>query len=153
MLGPVNQPSTPPLAEIPEKEASGAIAEVYTALRRTSGAAIVPLIYRHLATYPGGMEWMWRVMGPFMESGELPARAGRVVAMAVTADLPGLAKAVAALNLGADDIAGVVRVLDLYNRTNPINIIAVKLARFALGGQPPEPAAPETETPPASSPL
>ncbi len=153
MLGPVNQPATRPLAEVAEKEASGALAEVYASLRRTSGAAIVPLIYRHLATYPGGLEWMWRVMGPFMESGELPARASRVVAMAVPGDLPGLARAVAGLNLGTDELKGVAQVLDLYNRTNPINIIAVKLARFALGGQPPEPAAPETEAPPASAPL
>ncbi len=143
----MNQTTTKPLPEVPEAEATGATAEIYAALRHTSGAAIVPLIYRHLATFPGGLEWAWGVFGPFMDSGELPARAGRVVEMAVTGAPDGLQRNVMHLRLGADALAGITRVLDLYNRTNPINIIAVKLSRFVLNGETPEPVAAKMAAP------
>lgn len=149
----VNQTTTKPLPEVPEVEATGTTAEIYAGLRRTSGAALVPLIYRHLATFPGGLEWTWGVIGPFMESGELPARARRTVGMAVTGELPGLHQAVLKLRLGADGLAGIAKVLDLYNRTNPINIIAVKLARFVLTGETPEPVAAPMAAPPEAEPL
>lgn len=148
MLSSVNQSTTKPLPEIPEAEATGITAEIYAALRHRSGAALVPLIYRHLATFPGGLEWAWSVFGPFMDSGELPARAGRVVEMAVTGAPDGLQKNVMRLRLGADALAGITRVLDLYNRTNPINIIAVKLSRYVLSDETPEPVAAEMAAPP-----
>ena len=148
----VNQTTMKPLPEVPEAEATGATAEIYASFRRTSGAALVPLIYRHLATFPGGLEWTWGVIGPFMDSGELPARAARAVAMAVNGELPGLPHAVLKLRLGVDGLAGIARVLDLYNRTNPINIIAVKLARFVLSGEAPEPVADEIAAPPQAEP-
>ena len=153
MLRGVNQSTAKPLPEVPEAEATGATAEIYSALRRTSGAALVPLIYRHLATFPGGLEWAWGVFGPFMDSGELPARAGRVVERAVIGRDSGLQRAVMDLHVGADDLAGITRVLDLYNRTNPINIIAVKLSRFVLSGETPEPVAAEMAAPPEATPL
>lgn len=149
----MNQTAKAALPEIPEAEATGTTAEIYAALRRTTGAALVPTIYRHLATYPGGLEWMWRVIGPAMVSGELPARAARVVGMAVTGELPGLAAAATDLHLSAEQLAGVVQVLDLYNRTNPINIVAVKLTRFVLGGETPEPVAAEMAAPPQAGAL
>lgn len=149
----VNQTSTTPFPEVPETEATGATAEIYAGLRRTSGAALAPLIYRHLATFPGGLEWTWGVIGPFMDSGELPARADRVAEMAVTSELPGLQKAVLDLRLGADGLAAIAKVLDLYNRANPINIIAVKLARFVLAGETPEAVSAAMAAPPEGKPL
>ena len=71
-------PSSSPLAELPEPDAAGALGDIYAAIRRTTEAPLVPLIYRHLATFPDALEWMWRVLGPLMESGELPARSVRV---------------------------------------------------------------------------
>ncbi len=153
MLQGVNQSTIKSIPEVPEAEATDSTAEVYSALRRTSGAALVPLIYRHLATFPGGLEWAWGVFGPFMDSGELPARAGRVVEMAVTGAPDGLQQNVKHLRLGADALAGITRVLDLYNRTNPINIIAVKLSRFVLSGETPEPVAAAMAAPPEAQPL
>ena len=149
----VNQTTTTPFPEVPEAEATGATAEIYAGLRRTSGAALAPLIYRHLATFPGGLEWTWGVIGPFMESGELPARARRAAGMAVTGELPGLPKTVLDLRLGVDALAGIAKVLDLYNRANPINIIAVKLTRFVLSGETPEPVAAGMAAPPGAEPL
>lgn len=149
----VSKSTKKPLPEVPEANASGATAEIYMNLRRTSGAALVPLIYRHLATFPGALEWTWRVIGPFMESGELPARASRAIGMAVTGELSGLTKAVSALRLEPEHLTGIAGVLDLYNRTNPINIIAVKLTRSVLSDEAPEPVAAAMAEPPKAGPL
>ena len=138
-----------PLAEVAENEAAGAVREIYDAIRRTTAAPLVPLIYRHLATFPDGLEWAWRIIRPFMDTGELPARAERVREGVPTAssDLFG-AGALHRAGLTEEALRGIANVLDTYNRTNPINIVAVTVLLDALaepgpGGRPPvRPSAP-----------
>ena len=140
-------PST--LAEVAENEAAGAVREIYAAIRRSTAAPLVPLIYRHLATFPDGLEWAWRIIGPFMDSGEMPARAERLreVVPAASSDLFG-AGAFHRAGLDEEALQGIASVLDTYNRINPINIVAVTVLCGALaeprpgGGSPVRAGAP-----------
>ncbi|SIO40405.1 hypothetical protein SAMN05443247_04908 [Bradyrhizobium erythrophlei] len=46
----------PVLPEIRQEDASAAVARIYSDIKRASGTPLVNLIYRHLATIPGGLE-------------------------------------------------------------------------------------------------
>jgi hypothetical protein len=49
----------PAFPEIRLEDASPALDRIYADIRRESGTPLVNLIYRHLATIPGGLEWVW----------------------------------------------------------------------------------------------
>jgi hypothetical protein len=49
----------PVLPEIRQEDASAAVARIYSDIKRASGTPLVNLIYRHLATIPSGLEWVW----------------------------------------------------------------------------------------------
>src|SRR5581483_12041102 len=56
---------------ISEAEATGDIAVLYQDLRATLGVPFVNLIWRHLATVPGGLAFVWTLVKPLYVSGEL----------------------------------------------------------------------------------
>jgi hypothetical protein len=49
----------PYLPEIREEDAPAGIRRIFTDIKRASGTPLVNLIFRHLATIPGGLEWVW----------------------------------------------------------------------------------------------
>src|SRR5207249_2369114 len=67
--------SAQPLAEISERAATGEIAAIYAELRATLGVPLVNLVFRHMATVPGCLEWAWRCLAPLYR-GEAIHRAG-----------------------------------------------------------------------------
>src|ERR1700749_4897034 len=67
-----NASSSELLAELPETQATGQIAEIYDESRRFSGVPYVSSLQRYLATMPGVLEWAWAVVRPAMISGAIP---------------------------------------------------------------------------------
>ncbi len=130
------KPRPQPLAEIPEHQAAGDIRAIFADLRRHVG--LVALIYRHLATFPGALEWTWGILGPTFESGQLPARAARV---RNAVDLGparrwGAFQAFVRGQFAPADLAGIGDVIEGYNRANPSNILGVLVLARALGSPP-----------------
>ena len=66
------------LAELAEREATGEKAKIYEEMRRLGGVPMVALIFRHLATLPGAVEWMWTAIGPAWRTGQLQEAAWQV---------------------------------------------------------------------------
>ena len=124
-----------PLAEIPEREARGEIRDIYSDLKRHVG--LVALIYRHLATIPGALDWAWRVLRPAYESGAMDARARRVRSAVDVGPARGWAAFGASVrdDFAPDDVAGIGRVLDAYNLANPCNIVGVLALGRVLGAE------------------
>ena len=60
------------LPELPESEATGDKARIYGEIRTLGGVPMVALIYRHLATLPGALEWMWEALSPAWEEFAAP---------------------------------------------------------------------------------
>lgn len=124
------------LAELPEAQASGEQRRIYTEIRRLSGVPMVALIYRHLATIPGALEWAWALIESPMQGGQLQQRAWQLAAAAAITParrVPRAALRVA--GIGADDEALIHSVLNAYNRANPVNLMVVCcLARHLSGG-------------------
>lgn len=63
--------SADPIAAVREAEATGEVAAVFADLRATLGLPFVNLIWRHLATMPDMLEWVWALTKPIYASGEL----------------------------------------------------------------------------------
>ena len=126
------------LQELPESEASGELRHIYGEIRRLSAVPMVALIYRHLATIPGALEWAWSVLEPAMRSGALQERAWQLAERARVPRQPAIP--VAALRAaGIDEGAqhAIAQVLDAYNRANPVNIVAVRCLSLHLAGNVP----------------
>ena len=57
------------MRELMEADAVGEIAIIYEEIRQYYAAPYVSSLFRHLATYPGLLEWIWRITRPIFESG------------------------------------------------------------------------------------
>ena len=68
----------PFLAELAEREATGEKARIYAEMRRLGGVPMVALIFRHLATLPGGIEWAWAALEPAWKAGRLQEAAWKI---------------------------------------------------------------------------
>lgn len=144
------------LPELPEARASGAARRIYGEIRRLSGVPMVALIYRHLATIPGALEWSWALLEPLLRSGALQRQAWALAAQARVDAVPPAPAALQAAGLGAEDRRAIGVVLAAYNRANPVNILALRCIALHLAGGmavagPPEPV--PWEPPPAPGPL
>ncbi len=116
------------LAELPEGEAKGDVAAIYGEIRAFARVPFVALIYRHLATRPGVLPWVWAVLRPGFASGAIPDAASR---LAEAASLPRVTPIRAVTwrmaGLAAVDRGPIEAVLDAYDRANPINLLVVRL--------------------------
>jgi hypothetical protein len=146
----------PLLDELPEAQATGELRRIYTDIRQLSGVPMVALIYRHLATIPGALEWAWSLLQPAMRAGAVQQRAWQLAQAAGIARQPALpAAALRAVGIGEAEQRLIARVLDAYNRANPVNIMAVRCLSLHLAVRVDEAAGeawPEWE-PPAPIPL
>jgi hypothetical protein len=125
------------LEELPESAATGELGRIYADIRRWSGVPMVALIYRHLATIPGALEWSWRLIEPAMRAGVLQRKAWQLAQDAVIPHQPEIPPAaLRAAGIEADDERQIAAVLDAYNRANPVNIMAVRCLSLHLAGKP-----------------
>jgi len=144
------------LAELAERDAAGEQAAIYGEMRRLGGVPMVALIFRHLATLPGALEWMWKAIGPAWRTGQLQEAAWNV---AREVSLEPIAKmrrpALAAAGIDAAGMAEIHAVLEAYNRANPENMLtilcALRMLRGATASIPTRPRA--WVPPPAPGPL
>lgn len=130
------------LAQIPERDADGEIAAIYDDMRRVMGLPMVNLVYRHLATMPGALPWVWSLIRPQIRAGRIGAAADRIAASLEAPRFTPLSVAVLrAAGLSAVDIVSVAQVIGSYNRGNTLNIVNLTVVRLALD-LPPLPPAP-----------
>lgn len=123
------------LPELAERDATGEKAAIYAQIRRLGGVPMVALIFRHLATLPGALEWMWSALGPAWERGELQEAAWRVAREAPLTPIASIPNAVLApLGVDEEDRRGIRAVLGAYNRANPVNMLTILCVLRLLGG-------------------
>ena len=138
--GPAQQASSAPaqklLAELPESAASGEIRHIYDEIRRLSAVPMVALIWRHLATHPGTLEWAWGLLEPAMRAGAVQEIAWKLAEKARVPRQPVIpVAALRAAGISEADQAGLVDTLDGYNRANPVNIVMLRCLSLHLAGQ------------------
>jgi hypothetical protein len=148
---------TPHLPELAERDADPGTGAVYGELKRLGGVPMVALIFRHLATLPGGLGWAWAAIGPAWRSGALQETAWDVARRSPLEPLAPIPReALDVLGVDGAGLEEVHAVLRAYNRANPVNLLSVLcLSRLAAGAaaSPALPAlAPRPWQPPAVSP-
>jgi len=138
------------LAELAERDATGEKAAIYREMRHLGGVPMVALIFRHLATLPGALEWMWTAIGPAWRSGRLQETAWRIARGAPLEPLTPITRADLD-SVGVDEAgrAELDAVLEAYNRANPENMLTILcVLRLLAGARASVPADPRAWTPP-----
>ena len=123
------------LAELAERDAGGEKAAIYAQMKHLGGVPMVALIFRHLATLPGALEWLWNAVAPAWQRGELQERAWKVAGEAPLEPLVSIPRAaLACLGVNGQDEAAIRDVLAAYNRANPENLLTVLCVLRMLEG-------------------
>lgn len=131
-------PSGDPIPAVTEAEARGETARLFADIRSVLGVRVVNLIFRHVATLPGALAWSWGALRPLYVSGAVERGAGRLVGGLALPDVPALTpERLHAAGLDEADRRGIVRVLDSYNRSNAMNLVALTgLVQWLRAGAP-----------------
>lgn len=115
-----------PVPAIAEHEATGEIAAVFDDIKATLGVPVVNLIWRHLATIDGGLDWAWGAAKPIYASGHA-ARSAKALfdrlPVAMPEPLP--SGALQAVGVTGEDLASIRAVAAGYNRGNGLNLLAL----------------------------
>ena len=126
------------LPELSEHAAGPGAAAIYGEIKACCRVPMVALIYRHLATHEGVLEWGWRALAPAMRSGALRAAAHKASATPLDIAVPPLnLDAAQALGLKEMDLAAIAYIATAYNTANPHNIIAVRVLMNLLASDAP----------------
>src|SRR5258708_39765681 len=113
----------PVLSEIRQEDASVVIDLIYSDIKRASGTPLVNLIYRHLATIPGGLEWVWGCIRMNWGYDGLLRAAAAMPAANVTIILPTSLWRI--VGLSDSDLTAIRSLVAQYNLTNAANIIGI----------------------------
>lgn len=123
------------LPEQPEAQASDTVRAIYAQIRHAAGVPMVALIFRHLATLPGAMEWAWSVMGPPLMQGQLQRWAWAMEdKLDLAPALPVSPQALRYLGIAEEAVGEMARLSLAYGRANPVNLLALRLIALRLGG-------------------
>lgn len=143
------------LREMAEADAPPGIREIYREICILSGVAVPALIWRHLATHTGVLDAAWLVLQPLFASGVLQHAAQQACARSLHGETSSVTPAkLREVRLAPEVERAYGRVLESYNRANPINAVAVRVLLAAMkdgasdGGAPMSAAMPAW-TPPA----
>ncbi len=122
----MTQRAVDPVPSIPEAEATGSTKAIYEDFKAVTGVPVVNLIFRHIATFPGCLPWSWEVLRPLYASGAVATYAKQLMDDLETPTLPGLPRAaLRAVGVDASGESAITRILDAYNRSNPMNFVAL----------------------------
>jgi hypothetical protein len=121
-----------PVPAIREADATGAVAAIFADIRAVFGVGVVNLIWRHLAVFPGGLEWAWGSLRPLYAEGHMPAAAARLRARLTLPTLPEIPReALEAAGVPAEALGPIHAILAAYDRTNPMALVALTLLQEA----------------------
>ncbi|BBK40536.1 hypothetical protein STVA_05560 [Allostella vacuolata] len=127
-----------PVPAIPESAAEGETAAIFADIRATFGVAVVNLVWRHLATIPGALPWCWAAVRPAYRDGAIAFQAAALRrALPLPALTPPPAVVLDAIGVGADDRAHIRRVVDSYDQTNAMALVALTALSLRIDGRVP----------------
>jgi hypothetical protein len=146
--------SSDPIPAVSEVEARGDVARLFEDIRLVLGVPVVNLIFRHLAILPGGLAWSWGVLRPLYASGRVADAANRLGEnLPLPAVTPVSRESLRHAGVDARGERAITHVLDVYNRSNAMNLVALTgLLEWLRVGAVARPASPDSEGAPRLSP-
>jgi hypothetical protein len=126
-----------PVPAITESAATGEIAEIFADIRQVYRVGVVNLIWRHLATFPQALPWVWQSVRPLYVDGTIEREAAVLRASIAVPDFPAFpASVIAAAGLGEHDLNQIRTILAAYDRTNAMALIALSAVGCKIAGMP-----------------
>jgi hypothetical protein len=138
-------------AEIAESEATGRTREIYDDFKASIGLPMVNLVYRHMATTPGCLEWAWGLLRPLFVSSAMADEAARLLAgLSIGDPAPITREMLREAGIDASAERAIIETIEAYDRANPMNLIAMAVLAVELedGAEGEGEAPPDTESPP-----
>lgn len=130
------------LPEVHESEATPEVAAIYGGLRAAMGVPLVNLIWRHFATLPGVLPWVWDAARGAIGAAAVADGMARMAALVRAAPGAGLAAAGPALRaLPPEERARVADIVRVYNRGNGVNLQVLSAVRRLIATDDPGGAA------------
>lgn len=126
-----------PVPAIAEASATGAVAEIFADIRQVLGVEVVNLIWRHLATIPDALPWVWGMLRPLYADGTIAEEAQALHGWLGLPQMPSLPHdLLAAIGLSGDEEATIRNILAAYDRTNAMALVALSALLCRLDGPP-----------------
>ena len=112
------------MRELSEDDATGSIAEIYEEIKEYYAAPYVSSLFRHLATYPGLLEWIWKITLPAFRTGLIQNIGWKRVDISALKPLTPLSTEELA-NLKIDSVSKsiIIETCLTFTRVSPINLI------------------------------
>ena len=112
------------MRELSEDDATGTIAEIYEEIKEYYAAPYVSSLFRHLATYPGLLEWIWKITLPAFQTGLMQNIGWKRVDISALKPLTPLSSEELA-NLAIDSVSKsiIIETCLTFTRVSPINLI------------------------------
>ena len=134
----MTQQSGDPVPSIAEADATGEIAELYAAIRQSLGMPFVNLVWRNLASVPGGLKWAWTTMKPLYQQGAVYVEARQLRDSQTLPPVPTLPRAVLrAVGVDAAAEISIRAAIDGYDRGTPLNSVTFSALMSRLRGEKP----------------
>jgi hypothetical protein len=144
-----------PVSAISEAEATGEAAMIFADIRETMQLPLLTSIWRTLVGIPGGLPAAWAAAKPLYQTGQ-PAAAllqfrEQALLPVPTPLVPGQ---LACAGVSPHDLPAIRTVIDAYNRSNGLNLIALTgLIAMPSGAPPNDPVPPALQPWPELPPL
>ena len=121
-----------PFPAVEEADATGALAALFDDIRATLGVPVVNLIWRHLATIPGALDFAWAVVRPHYISGDIARYAN---GLRGDLSIPHV-ESRALRNLTAAELSQISTIVQSYERSNAMNLIGLSALLAVIEGRP-----------------
>ena len=126
-----------PVPAVPEADAPAAIAAIFADIRKTLQVDVVNLVWRHLATMPGALEWTRQTikplyLGPALERAETLRSSLRLPHVS-----PLSVDTLSSAGIDRDSLSSIHAILDSYHHTNALALVCFSafLVRFEVPGR------------------
>jgi hypothetical protein len=125
-----------PVPAVPEADAPAAIAAIFADIRKTLQVDVVNLIWRHLATMPGALEWTWQTIKPLYLGPALERAETLRSSLQLPHVLPLSLDTLSSAGIDRDSLSSIHAILDSYHHTNALALVCFSafLARFEVPG-------------------
>lgn len=106
---------------------------IYRTISHLTGVDQPALIFRTIATIPDALSWCWHRIGPLYEKGLVQSAGWSIApALSIPSGLSISQEALDLVGVHEDDKKKVEKALDVYNRVNPCNLIALGVLSLIL---------------------
>jgi hypothetical protein len=124
------------MRELSEADARGSIAKIYEEIREYYAAPYVSSLFRHLATYPGLLEWIWKITLPAFETGLMQNTGWKHVDVSGLKSLTPLSKEdLTSMKIDRVEKNIIIETCLTFTRVSPINLIFASCLEHLLLGK------------------